>query len=238
MVDRFFLPDDFSLRRGVVTLDREESEHALRSRRLRAGDSVELLNGRGAIAFGKVVKAARDGCAIEIESITELQRDPPAVHLAASVPRGPRMDSLLDGCAQLGIVTLTPVIFERSVAAREDVSPARIERWHRIAREAAKQSGEPFELDVREICTLDALLAIPFEGRRFLLHPREGAAQLANALPAPGEPVQLIVGPEGGLLEREADRIVAAGAELVRLGRSLLRIEMAALAACAVARLR
>lgn len=238
MVDRFFLPPGCDPRRGQVVLDPDESEHALRSRRLRVGDAVELFDGNGTVASGILVKASRAGCSIQIESATRVERDRPFTHLAVSVPRGPRMDSLVDACAQLGVVSITPIIFERSVAAREDVSPARFERWNRIAREAAKQSGEPFVVSISEIVNFNDFLTLPFDGRRILLHPLAGSPQLAAALPDLDTTIQIVVGPEGGVTETEANAALAAGLQIARLGRGLLRIEMAAEAACSIARLR
>ncbi|MBI3817726.1 MAG: RsmE family RNA methyltransferase [Planctomycetes bacterium] len=238
MVDRFFLPQDAEPRRGTVTLDADESEHATRTRRLQAGAAVELLDGNGCVAHGVIVRASRSACVVEINNVVQLHRDQPITHLAVSVPRGPRMDHLVDACAQLGVATIAPVIFERSVSAREDVSPARFDRWNRIAREAAKQSGEPFTVRLEEIVTFERFLQSTANGRRMLLHPEPDAPKLASALPPPSESLQIVVGPEGGLAPGEFGRASASDLCIVQLGRGLLRIEMAAVAACAIARLR
>lgn len=262
MVDRFFLTPGEDVRRGTVRLDAAESEHAIRSRRLREGNIVELLDGEGLVATGRIRVARKQECVIEIDTFKVTERDLPEVHLALSVPRGPRMDDLVDAINQLGIVSILPVVFERSVSAREDASPARVERWRRIAREAAKQSGEPFITKILAPMHLDAFLAMNFAGSRLLLHPEGGAMQLAAALAQPlitlpvvtlpaitftpatsasvksTIPTRLLVGPEGGITPAEVERAKRAGERIVQLGRSLLRIEIAALVACAMARLR
>ncbi|MFN0206718.1 MAG: RsmE family RNA methyltransferase [Planctomycetota bacterium] len=240
MVDRFFLAPGAVVQSGVVHLDAHESEHAVRSRRLREGDIIELLDGEGLLASGRIRSARKQECVVEIDTYKICERVLPEVYLALSVPRGPRMDDLVDAINQLGIVSISPVVFERSVSAREDASPARVERWRRIAREAAKQSGEPFVTKILAPVRLDAFLATAFVGSRFLLHPEAGAPQLAAALAGAETtiPTRTLVGPEGGLTVEEVERAKQSGERVVRLGRSLLRIETAALAACAMARLR
>lgn len=237
MVDRFFFPEGATPRHGAVELDEAERDHALRSRRLRAGDPVELLDGAGTIGRGTLTLVSQRRCVVEVDALERAARVGREVHLALSVPRGPRMDGLVDQAAQLGVASIRPVALARSVAAREDASPARLERWRRILREAAKQSGEPFVPELGEVTTLEALLAEPFAGARRMLHLSEDAAPLAETLPAEGEAVRILVGPEGGFTAEEVARCVAAGERVARLGRARLRIETAALAALVLARL-
>jgi 16S rRNA (uracil1498-N3)-methyltransferase len=238
MVDRFFLPPGADVRRGVVHLDSAESEHAIKSRRLRTGDAVELLDGLGLVASGRLAATSKSGCTVEIDHYQICERDRPEVHLALSAPRGPRMDDLVDRINQLGVWSITPVVFTRSVAAREDTSPARIDRWRRIAREASKQSGEPFVTEIRDPLPLDVLVAAPFRGKSILLHPAPDAPSFQASLADLDVPVRILVGPEGGILDEEIALATSRGEALARLGRAMLRIETAAIAACAIARLR
>ncbi|HKD99827.1 MAG TPA: 16S rRNA (uracil(1498)-N(3))-methyltransferase [Planctomycetota bacterium] len=237
MVDRFFLPDDAALQRGRVEIDVGEGRHALRSRRLRAGDPVELLDGAGGVGRGRVRASERGRCVVEVEAVERRARDGREVHLALSAPRGPRMDDLVDEATQLGVASIELVVFARSVAAREDTSPARLDRWARIAREAAKQSGAPYVPEIAGPRALSDFLASPFAGVRLLLHPDPAAPSLARALAATSSTVRLLVGPEGGLEPAEVDRATAAGERVVSLGEARLRIETAALAALSLARL-
>lgn len=237
MVDRFFLPAGFEPKNGVVELDALESAHAVESRRLRSGAAVELLDGEGLVAAGRLVRADRRGCRVEVESVVRRSRDGRRVTIALSVPRGPRMDTFLDGATQLGIERVIPVVFERSVAGREDLSPTRVERWKRVAREAAKQSGYPFVPVIEAVQPLARIETAPDAARHFLLQLRDGAPSLGASLASHSDAVRILVGPEGGPTPAELERVEKAGNEIVHLGPSVLRIEMAALVAAALARL-
>jgi 16S rRNA (uracil1498-N3)-methyltransferase len=237
MVDRFFLPDGFDSTRSRVELDDDEREHALQSRRVRVGDRVELLNGDGWCGEGIVAVAQRKSFVVELERCERREREGRPVHLAICVPRATRMDALVDAATQLGVEALRPVIAERAVSAREDTSVHRLERWRRIAREAAKQSGEPFVPEIAPPVSLESLLTEPFEGLRLLLHPDPNAPALASRLTQDAAAVRILVGPEGGFTPEEARLAESHGEARVRLGRSILRIEMAAIAAAVLARL-
>lgn len=238
MQDRFFVTKGFRLEPGLVELDPLESEHAVRTRRLRVGDRATLLDGDGAVGNGFMKIASKSRCVVEVESVERFEPTPPFVTIAVSWPRGPRADSLVDACAELGVVRIIPLTFERSVAVRDDFTPARVARVERIAREACKQSGSPFLLQVDPATGLDALCTAPFDGQKFALHPSAGAPSLSSQLGPPANPVLLVIGPEGGMTEREVASLRASQFIVAHLGPSLLRIEMAAIAAASIARLR
>ncbi len=237
MVDRFFMPDGCDPALGRVELEPDESRHAVRSLRVRDGDAVELLDGEGLVVRGRFESTRKSGCVVEVLEVERRGRTGPEVHLALSVPRGPRMDSVVEAATALGVRTIRPVVFSRSVAVREETPASRLARWQRLVREAVKQSGEPFAPAFEPALPLDAWLAAPRSGRSLLMHPDPAAPSLARALGASGA-VTLLIGPEGGLVADELAAARAAGVEAVRLGDALLRIELAAVAAMAIARLR
>lgn len=236
MVDRFFLPRGFDASQKVILLDAEEREHATAVRRVRPGEGIELVDGSGCVAAGRVLVATRHEVRIEIERLDRRNREGTPVHLAVCAPRGPRMDALVDGATQLGVLSIRPIVTERTVSVRADLSPARLARWNRIAREAAKQSGEPFVPEIHPPLSFEEFCVTPFEGLRLLLDPSPESPALASILEPNGQPVRLLVGPEGGLTTTEVGEAVAHGDVKVRLGRAILRIEVASLAAVALVR--
>ena len=115
--------------------------------------------------------------------------------LLTAVPRGGRMDFLVQKCSELGVSRIVPIIAARSVARPE---PGRRARWEKIAREAARQCGRADVPVVDAPATLAAALAAPeLPERRLVLSPTLAAGRCVRCSPDPA-PTALLVGPEGG----------------------------------------
>jgi len=217
-----------------VTLDESESHHAVHVLRLKVGTVVELFNGRGGRAVGEVVELRRGSVSVEIHSRSEATDRPrPAVHLAFAVPKGKRLDWLLEKATELGAASLGPVIFERSVAGGAELSPAKQGRWLGHCVSAGKQCGLDWLPEINPARRLGEFLAeFGCKDRLGVLgDATPGAQSLSAALASRVQrDVCILVGPEGGLSDTEGQRALAAGFVPTRLGRTTLRTETAAIA--------
>jgi 16S rRNA (uracil1498-N3)-methyltransferase len=155
--------------------------------------------------------------------------------LLSAVPRGPRMDFLVQKTAELGVARIVPVLTERSVA-RPDAEAGRRARWQKIAQEAARQCGRADVPAVDAPVSLPEALALPgLPERRLALFEGEKGRSLAAALAgAAPTPTALLVGPEGGFAAPELAAATGAGFEPVGLGDRILRVETAAIVAVAL----
>jgi 16S rRNA (uracil1498-N3)-methyltransferase len=232
-IPRFYVPDLPRAAGSTVALPPGEGHHAAHVLRLRAGTAVELFDGRGARATGRVAEVRRREVSVSVDAIAALEARPgPLVHLALATPKGNRLDWLLEKATELGAASLQPVIFERSVAGAARSTRAKRERLLAHCIAAAKQAGTDYLPDLADPVPLADLLARPSEAVRIVGDLGEGALPLADALGARlgwGE-VLILVGPEGGLTAVERGRVLAAGFVPVRIGRTTLRIETAAVA--------
>jgi 16S rRNA (uracil1498-N3)-methyltransferase len=234
---RLFVPPD-RLRATPIIVDGDEHHHLARVLRARPGDAITLFDGAGAEVSARIVRIDRDR--------TELVADPdgPAglaraavpietpLTLLTAVPRGGRMDFLVQKCSELGVSRIVPVITARSVARPEAAKRA---RWEKIAREAARQCGRADVPAVSPPTPLAAALAAPdLPDRRLMLSPEAGGRALRALLPDRAA-TALLVGPEGGLATAEVDAARAAGFQDVSLGSRILRVETAAIVAVALA---
>ncbi|MCD6304030.1 MAG: 16S rRNA (uracil(1498)-N(3))-methyltransferase [Planctomycetes bacterium] len=222
-----------------VALPPDEAHHARNVLRLGVGDEVELFNGRGEVARGSISAVKRASAVVRIESRAAAEpRSSPAVHLAFAVPRTKRLHWLLEKATELAAASLRPVIFERSAAAVRDAAllKSRLPRWLAPCIAAAKQSRMNWLPAIEEPLPLAEFLsqrlASP-EGYCGVVGLAGGGARLIREVLAdcpPGRDICLLVGPEGGLSRRELTAVLAAGFAPARLGRTVLRVETAAIA--------
>ena len=203
--------------------------------RVREGDEVRLFSGDGVEWRAAVAVAGRGSVRLEVQE--EVRRElAPAVVLQVwcALVRANRIEWAIEKCAEAGADEFRPIVSDH--AARGDsASPARLERWRRIAVEAAEQSGRVF------VPVVEAPLSFAEAIRRHrgTLVLADGTGEplerLRPLLPAAGR-VAVAVGPEGGWSDAERAVARAAGALFLRLGPHILRTETAAVVATAVLR--
>ncbi|HEY6326603.1 MAG TPA: 16S rRNA (uracil(1498)-N(3))-methyltransferase [Candidatus Cybelea sp.] len=215
--------------------DAHKIAHVLR---LRVGDRLEIIDstaGTFVAAIDAVEPAVR---ATLVERIAErADRDRALdVEVAQAVPKGRRMDFVIEKCTELGAAAFLPFHSERSVG--RDVGSEKLSRWRRIVRTAAQQCGR------REVPPIAAPLDFAALAERFgeyaaVLFAWETAQsvplreRLQSALPDAGR-VLVVIGPEGGFTHAEAELAERGGAALVWLGARILRTDTAAMVLLAV----
>ncbi|MFP4105124.1 MAG: RsmE family RNA methyltransferase [Phycisphaerae bacterium] len=229
-IRRFYAPD---LRAATVALPEQEAHHARTVLRVRPGQTVELFDGSGRSAQGTVAHLGRGEMTVDVEQLhppTALP-DPP-VHVAFAVPKGKRLDWLLEKCTELAACRLTPVVFERSVAGGNELKPSKRTRWAGHCISAAKQCGLNHLPELGEPTDLPDLLEQAAESLLLVGDLTEATQPLGRAVAQrqPGQAITLLIGPEGGLSDAERRQCESAGALPVRLGSTILRIETAAVA--------
>jgi 16S rRNA (uracil1498-N3)-methyltransferase len=216
---RFYCPDCGG---GEVELGGPESRHAARVLRLGPGSRVLLFDGTGGEFDGEIVETGRV-VRVRILGRREGRDLGFAVTAACAVPKGRRLEFMVQKLAELGAARLVPLRFERSVAS---MSEARRRRCQTVAAEASRQSGRATLMSVEPEVPLARFLEERFE---LLLAGSPEASERAAAAVRPCASA-FVVGPEGGMTRAEIERLAAAGARLVRLGPTLLRVETAAVA--------
>ena len=200
--------------------------------RVGVGTEVELFDGQGGLTTGKVIEAGRGRLTVGIAARSHLPRPSPVVHLGFAVPKGKRLDWLLEKATELSAASLTPVIFQRSVAGGGELSDSKRRRWQAHCLAAAKQCGLNWLPEILPPQPLHEFLALSKDGLGILGHAAAEAASLATVISQwrGGQPIRLLVGPEGGLTDAELATARKAGFLPARLGRTTLRVETAAVA--------
>lgn len=234
MSEPFFYFSNLAAAGDRATLTGEEAQHAVGARRLRAGDALVLFDGRGLTARATLVAVRERGRALDLRlgEHPAHRPPPPPIHLACALPKGDRLSTLLDMATQLGMSTFTPLDCTHSVV---QASPSNLARMHRVCLEACKQSRRawlPAIAPVANVATVTTNVQDP--GARLVIAQPGGLSWSAFGH-EPGQPVTILVGPEGGFSEQELAQARAAGAQAIGLGDAILRIETAAVTLLALA---
>lgn len=201
--------------------------------RLQPGDEVELFDGEHVWC----ARMGDDGWTVVLmEAKAQRPEDRPRIVLATAWPKGKRAATLVEKCAELGVDEIVPLHCARSVVIK-DTKGAGMERLRRIAMEAAKQSGRTTVPAIGDEQTIPRFLAdVPVGAVAVVLDPRADEA-LVDVLQNTGRVSYwcFLIGPEGGFTADELAESRRLGAKAARLGVHVLRVETAAMAACAVA---
>lgn len=231
---------------GRARLCASDARHAERVLRLRAGD--ELWGGDGAGTAWPLAVAAvgRDGLDLAVVGPPWSEPAPgergsraPCVEVVLALPRGGRSEAALERLTQLGAAGVSPLESERVQGHRRESGRARAERYERVLAEACKQARRLWTPRLGAPRTPAEIAALAGERPTLVLDPQAPTDLLAwtGAHPGAGSadrPLCVVVGPEGGLTDAERAALVAGGAQEVRLGPHVLRIETAAEAAVAI----
>ncbi len=239
---RFYLTPEQCGRLPLALTDRE-AHHALDVLRLRRGERVTVLDGAGHEILCETRETGRKKVVLDTIEKRFIAHSPGNVTLAQAIPKGKRMDEVIQKATELGVARVVPLLAGR-VAIQLDESAAREKagKWRQTAIEAIKQCGQPWLPQVEVPLGLKTFLArgevfdlalagsLEGDGR----HPRQYFDAFAAGNGRPPRTICIWIGPEGDFTKDEMDAIRQSGARPVSLGPLILRTDTAALCALAV----
>lgn len=227
-----------------VVLSPHDAAHAARVLRLSEGDRVILCDGRGHEYEAILERVSPRQTTARIHSYRVSTAEPSVfVTLMQGIAKGGKMDLIIQKAVEVGVSRIIPVITERAVVRLDEAkAEARIERWQRIAYEAAKQAGRAIVPTVEPVVswlnvwTRDDLgfVIVPWEGEREHGLLKTVQQLIPGAAPDEKPAATIVIGPEGGLTSDEIALARKHGAHAVTLGPRILRTETAGLVAAAL----
>ena len=226
-----FFADENGVQGNLARLESEDARHALRVLRLQAGARIVLFAGGSAYA-AEIADTQGGEVTARILGFLPSPEASVRVTLYQGVPKGDKMDYIVQKCTEAGVARIVPVNMPRCVSRLAADDEKKLARWNRIAREAAKQAFRPLTPQVTPPMEMKAL---PEALRRHELalvpweEARDGA--LRTLLSPAVRDVALVIGPEGGMGAQEVAPLLCAGAKAVTLGPRIFRTETAGLAA-------
>ncbi len=214
---------------GVVQLDADESRHCARVLRLRVGQDIGVVDGKGVFCRAGLLEVnAKATTANVIEKSENYGKKPFRLHLAVAPTKNiDRFEWLLEKATECGVDEITPLNCEKS--ERRIIKPQRLEK---IMVAAMKQSGRAYQPALNPAITFDDFMKQGVFGLALLAHCSEGKKSGLGDLYEAGNDVLVMIGPEGDFTDREITTAIDKGFKAISLGMHRLRTETAALVAC------
>jgi len=225
---RFFMAGT-NLFGGTALITGRDAEH-IRVLRMRPGESLTICDGMGTDYKCRLIRSDRDEAEAEILEIVKCPAEPTVfVTVLCGLPKGDKTDFIIQKCVEAGASEIVFFYSERCIT-KPDTADKKLDRWQRIAEEAAKQSGRGIIPQVKWLPSyVDALdCAVKSELQLFMYETGERET-LSSALSGSADvkSAAIITGPEGGFEKYEADMARACGMHICSMGERILRCETA-----------
>jgi 16S rRNA (uracil1498-N3)-methyltransferase len=218
-----------------ATLTGEHADHLVRVLRGSVGQEFDV-SANGVVHRARIVSV--ESSRVEFELGDEVPLAPvPKLTLLLAVFKFDRMEWAIEKCTELGVARIVPAIARRTDAHLASAAAKRVERWRRIALQAAEQSRRPTPPEIAAPVNLSEAVSLT-GGLRIVLSESEQQLQLGDALESQPtdseEETILAVGPEGGWTAEEMQQFQQSAWIFASLGNTILRAETAAIAATAI----
>lgn len=215
-----------------ITLNNEQSRHIAKSLRMRKGDMMTLSCQDGN-DYGCIIdEITKDSVTLSV-CYKQANGSEPAVKVALyqGVPKGDKLEDVIQKCTELGITSICPVLTHRSVSRPDEKSARKKqERYQKIALEAAQQSGRGIIPEIQKMTTLKAAVENDSSSLKILFY-EGGGERLKDIIPEDADSVSIYIGPEGGFEKEEVEYLKEKGAVIASLGPRILRTQTAPVAA-------
>jgi len=222
----FFAPD---LHSGMVTLPPDESLHCAKVLRLRPGQQVGILDGKGNKALATLMDVNAKGVLVQTEPAYNIPPRHFSLHMAVAPTKNiDRYEWFIEKATECGIEEITPIICENS-----ERTTVKTDRLQKIALAAMKQSQRTWLPRINEpVKFRDFIKRVDPSANNLIAHCSGGYKDPLEQLYTPGSDVLIQIGPEGDFSPSEVFEALDKGARSITLGQNRLRTETAALVAC------
>ena len=232
MYQFFVEPNQIQGNRAVIC--GTDVNHIKNVLRMKAGEEIALSNGVDGKEYRVgIVAFAGDAVECEVRFVKEDAIELPCkIYLFQGLPKGDKMELIIQKAVELGVFEVIPVAMSRSVVKLDEKkAAAKVKRWQAIAEAAAKQSKRGVIPQVQKVMTYKEALAyakdmevklLPYELAEGMAKTKELIEQITK-----GQNIAIFIGPEGGFAAEEVEHANSEGFEAVTLGKRILRTETA-----------
>jgi 16S rRNA (uracil1498-N3)-methyltransferase len=204
------------LQANQLLLTPQQQHYLLRVLRLRDGDKFIVMDGMGKWWLARL--QGEQGEVLEpLEVKTEL---PVAITLMMALPKGNGFDEIVRCCTELGVTSITPILSDRTLL---NPSHQKLERWQRIASEAAEQSERAVVPTILQPVAFNTAIKETTATHRYICEARGDYPHLQQVINKTANEIIIAIGPEGGWTNQELEIAIASGFQPISLGRRILR---------------
>ncbi|MEI3648939.1 16S rRNA (uracil(1498)-N(3))-methyltransferase [Anabaena sp. AL09] len=199
-----------------LLLTPQQQHYLLRVLRLRDGDKFIVMDG-----MGKWWLARLQGEQGEVLELLEVKTElPVAITLMMALPKGNGFDEIVRCCTELGVTCIAPVLSDRTLL---NPSHQKLERWQRIASEAAEQSERAVVPTILQPVAFNTAIKETTATHRYICEARGDYPHLQQVINKTANGIIIAIGPEGGWTNQELEIAIASGFQPISLGRRILR---------------
>ena len=230
---KIFLENN-ELQGDYIKVNLEESNHIMNALRHKIGDEIVVSNEDDKEYITEISDYSEGVITLKIKDIIPLQKSELEIILYQGLCKGDKMDFIIQKATEVGISSIIPIETMRTIVKLDSgKSEKKVERWQKIASEAAKQSNAPFIPQIGSVTNIKEMInSLEKDVKYILFWEEEKSLKLREALNKISEKrIALIIGPEGGFDEKEVSFLKEKGVISVSLGEKILRTETAAIAA-------
>ena len=217
---------------AAIEVEGDRARYLGRVLRARTGDEIRIFDGEGLECAATIERIQKHTVTLRVGEAVDVRTESPlGIHLVQGISRGDRMDFVVQKATELGVTRITPVLTEYGVVRLESRRAAkRREHWHQVAISACEQCGRARLPLIDDPVPLRNWLGDKPADADVELVLAPGAAEPLARVPAPGQRIRVLIGPEGGFSGQEYDNAAMAGFRSVSVGPRILRTETAAVA--------
>ncbi len=215
----------------------EDSKHIEKVLRMSCGDRIIVFDGSGMEYVAELISIEKNFCTAKILEVSKSLSEPETqITLFQGIPKSGKMETIIQKSVELGVYKIVPVMMERCVTkiANQEAGIEKSKRWNKISVEAAKQCGRGLIPEVLAPVSFDEAvemlrnIQVPLMPYEALGH--EGQRGLKDILASNPQAAEfgILVGPEGGFSDSEAEYAIQKGIKAIGLGHRILRTETVA----------
>lgn len=229
---QFFIEDE-QIGKEYVTIVGSDVNHIRNVLRMKPGEKIRVSSRGGADFFCSIAEVGQDFVQADILEEAVKTELPSRIYLFQALPKGERMETVIEKAVELGVYEIIPVAMKYCVVRLDEKKAAnKLRRWQAIAESAAKQSKRSMIPRIHPVMKFSEALEyasacdinlVPYENERGMI-----ATMQAMDSVIPGRSISVIIGPEGGFSEEEI-KAARENMQIISLGKRILRTDTAAI---------
>lgn len=227
---------DENINTDSYVLEGENARHISKSLRMKKGEELTLVTPDNTQCECVISEITSDFTVVGIKEKKPCENEPDVlVTLYQALPKGDKMDYIVQKCVELGISRIVPMISARCVSRPDEKSlKKKCERWQKIALQAAMQSRRGIIPQVCECVSFREAAKLADDSELKIIFYEMGGESVKKIIESKPKSIAMFIGSEGGFEPKEVEMITSASGRAATLGKRILRAETAPLAALSI----